>query len=138
LEYISLKKHPNPKEEKSCMIVLDIRDISKRATLCIMPISIKGDQSVKEMRNKWVYDIRFFKEKCQDKNPREAEVMSDDDPYIIRRKNEILMQKREEALEKIHEKDEQKKEVTLQKHVKNAAKIALQVNFLKKNMFLFM
>ena len=101
-----------------------------------MPITIKGDQSAKEMRNKWVYDIRFFKEKCQDKKKDNYETIGsvgEDDPYIIRRKNEILGQRRQMELEKILEKDEEKKEQSLSKTVEKAAKIALQVK--KKNNF---
>lgn len=122
------------------MIVLDTRDITKRVTLCIMPISLRGDQSFRELRNKWVYDIRFFKEKCQDKlktntrftnkqfqnNIKEIQRI-DEDPYIERRRNEIFFQRKDDLLEKIQEKDEEVKQNNIEKSVEKAAKIALQV-----------
>ena len=136
-----MKKHPNPKEEKACIIVLDARDTKKRITLCIMPSSLKSDQNIKELRNKWVYDIRFFKEKCQDKKPKnkqegdENEMKEKDcnaDADIQRKQQELLEAKREETLERIQENEEEKKEITIQKDVEKAAKMALEV-ILKKN-----
>ena len=131
MEFISLKKHPNPKEELTCMIVLDIRDFKKRVTLCIMAISLRGDQNMRDLRNKWVYDIRFFKEKCQEKKLSKSQKIIassiDDDPYIQRRKQEILLKRREENLIKIEEKDQEVKDKKTEKNVEKVAKMALQV-----------
>lgn len=136
MEYISLKKHPNPKEQDYCMVVLDKRDTKKRAILCIMPISLKGDQTLKELRNNWVYDIKFFKEKCKDNeltmNAFDNEIakllkQSTQDPYILRKKYEILSQNRDEILQKIREKNEDLKEKNIAKNVEKIAKEALEV-----------
>lgn len=121
------------------MVVVDKRDFEKRDSLCIMPMSLKPDQTLKDLRNQWVYDIKFFKEKCKEndimsktKNSFEQEVQNllkedTQDPYITRRKYEILMQNRNELTQKIRDKQEELNEKSVQKNVEKAAKIALEV-----------
>jgi len=55
--------------------------------LCIMPLSLKAGDSIDGLRDEWINDIRFFKEKCRDK-PKYVDAT---DPALLKKKNSLDM-----------------------------------------------
>jgi len=66
LKYVNIKA--SPEDTRSCFVLSDRRDLTKKATVCIMPTALKAGQSIEDAKEEWCHDILFFRDKCKEKN----------------------------------------------------------------------
>ena len=104
------------------MVLTDLRDTTKRATLCIMPTAVKENQSVEKAKEEWIHDIFFFRDKCKDKNK-----FVDESPEIKRKRMEVEIESKEEKYQRIKEKESEDQQKTVEAKVTENAKVAMEV-----------
>lgn len=119
LNYLNIK---NSREEaRSCFVLSDLRDPSKRATLCIMPTALKAGQSIEAAKEEWYHDIFFFRDKCKDKNK-----FVDESPEIKRKRIDVEVAAKEEKFERIKNKENEDDQKLIERKVEQTTKVALQ------------
>lgn len=119
LNYLNIKN--SPEEPKSCFILSDLRDSSKRVTLCIMPTAVKAGDSVEKTKQSWINDIFFFRDKCKDKNK-----FVDESPEIKSKRMEVEVLAKEEKYQRIKEKENENMQKVVEAKVSDTAKTALE------------
>jgi len=111
----------SPEDKRSCFVLSDLRDSSKKATLCIMPTALKAGQSIEKAKEEWFNDIYFFRDKCKDKNK-----YVDESPQIKQKRMEVEIEAKNEKFDRIKDKENEDDQKVIQKKVEANTKIALQ------------
>ena len=109
-------------EPKICNEYSDIRDPTKRATLCMMPTAIRYNDTLDNYKEKWLKDIYIFRDKCKDKNK-----YVDESPEIKKKRMEVELEAKWEKYERIKEKENEDVEKIIESKIQQRAKHALQV-----------
>ncbi len=108
----------------ACFVVQDQRDAqNKRVDLCILPLALKPSDSLVSARDKWISDVRMFKEKCKEKE----KYIQVETPEIHQKKLEVELEEAEQSYQRVREKTEENKEKSLEGTVEKTAQIAMKV-----------
>lgn len=119
LNYLNIKT--SREEARSCFVLSDLRDPTKRATLCIMPTALKAGQSIEAAKEEWYKDIFFFRDKCKDKNK-----FVDESPEIKRKRIDVEVAAKEEKFDRIKNKENEDDQKLIERKVEQTTKVALQ------------
>jgi hypothetical protein len=88
-----------------------------------MPLALKPSDSLVTSRDKWISDIKFFKEKCKEKE----KYIQVETPEIKQKKLEVELEEAEQSYQRVREKTEENKEKSLEGTVEKTAQIAMKV-----------
>lgn len=119
LNYLNVKI--SPEEARSCFVLSDLRDSTKKATLCIMPTAVKENQSIEKARDEWFKDIFFFRDKCKDKNK-----FVEESAEISRKRVEVEVEAKEEKYDRIREKENEDSQKKMEQKVEQTTQVAME------------
>lgn len=116
-----LKIMDSSSDPKLCLSLEDTRDRQKAVGLCVMPTSLKRNQSISDAKSEWVYDIEFFRDKCQEKTKFVTEEEDNSKRLMLE------LEAKEDHYERIREKEEEEKQKEVQGKIDSTAHVAMEV-----------
>lgn len=108
-------------EPRTCIVLSDMRDSTKRATLCVMPTAVKAGQTIEKARDEWINEIMFFRDKCKDINK-----FVEESEEIKRKRLEVEIAAKDDKYQRIKDKENENDQKKLEAKVEKTTKLALE------------
>lgn len=108
-------------EPRTCIVLSDMRDPAKRATLCVMPTAVKIGQTIEKFRDEWIDDIMFFRDKCKDTNK-----YVEESEEIKRKRLDVEIAAKDDKYQRIKDKEHENDQKKLEAKVEKTTKLALE------------